>query len=61
LPGGVQIAYGYDDLNQLTGQTGSGADAATAARTFGYDDAGRINSLSVPGGGPYPAGVQSGQ
>ncbi|GAA0734441.1 hypothetical protein GCM10010199_53540 [Dactylosporangium roseum] len=50
LPGGVQLAYTYDDLNQLTGQTGSGAEAATAARTFGYDDAGRITSLSVPGG-----------
>ena len=50
LPGGVQLSYTYDDLNQLTGQAGTGADATTAARTFGYDDAGRITSLSVPGG-----------
>ncbi|WP_327007728.1 hypothetical protein OHA72_10880 [Dactylosporangium sp. NBC_01737] len=50
LPGGVQTSYTYDDLNQLTGQTGTGADATTVARTFGYDDAGRITSLSVPGG-----------
>ncbi|WP_327007722.1 polymorphic toxin-type HINT domain-containing protein [Dactylosporangium sp. NBC_01737] len=50
LPGGVQLNYTYDDLNQVTGQTGTGADAATVARTFGYDDAGRITSLSAPGG-----------
>ncbi|MGI5238567.1 LamG-like jellyroll fold domain-containing protein [Dactylosporangium sp. CA-139066] len=49
-PGGVRTDYDYDDLNRLTGQTGSGADAATVSRSFGYDDAGRLTSLSVPGG-----------
>ncbi|MEV0133053.1 LamG-like jellyroll fold domain-containing protein [Dactylosporangium sp. NPDC050688] len=50
LQSGVQIDYAYDDLGQVIGQTGSGTSVATAARTFGYDDAGRITSLSVPGG-----------
>ncbi|WP_432841102.1 LamG-like jellyroll fold domain-containing protein [Dactylosporangium sp. CA-092794] len=49
-PGGVRVDYAYDDLNRLTGQSGSGAEAATATRTLGYDDAGRLTSLSVPGG-----------
>ncbi|WP_433076607.1 LamG-like jellyroll fold domain-containing protein [Dactylosporangium sp. CA-052675] len=48
-PGGVRVDYAYDDLNRLTGQSGTGAEAATASRTFGYDDAGRLTSLSVPG------------
>lgn len=50
MPGGVRVDNQYDDLNRLTGQTGGGAEAATAARTFGYDDAGRLTSLSAPGG-----------
>lgn len=49
-PGGVRIDNSYDDLNRLTGQTGSGAEAATAARTFDYDDAGRLTGMSVPDG-----------
>ncbi|MFI5916006.1 LamG-like jellyroll fold domain-containing protein [Dactylosporangium sp. NPDC051541] len=48
-PGGVRTDYAYDDLSRLTGQSGTGAEAATASRTFGYDDAGRLTSLSVPG------------
>ncbi|WP_377343917.1 LamG-like jellyroll fold domain-containing protein [Plantactinospora siamensis] len=49
-PGNVRVHNSYDDLDRLTGQTGSGAEAATADRAFGYDDAGRITSLSVPSG-----------
>ncbi|MBB5112143.1 RHS repeat-associated protein [Micromonospora echinospora] len=49
-PGGVRVHNDYDDLGRLTGQTGSGAEAATASRSFDYDDAGRITSLSVPAG-----------
>ena len=40
LPGGVAVNNSYDVMGNLTGQTGSGASAATAARTFGYDAAG---------------------
>ncbi|BCL12610.1 LamG-like jellyroll fold domain-containing protein [Micromonospora sagamiensis] len=49
-PGGVRIDNEYDDLNRLTGQTGAGAEAATTARSFGYDDAGRLTSFSAPNG-----------
>ncbi|MET8907613.1 LamG-like jellyroll fold domain-containing protein [Micromonospora sp. NPDC004551] len=49
-PGGVRVHNDYDDLGQLTGQTGTGAEVATASRSFDYDDAGRITSLSVPSG-----------
>ncbi|WP_410809440.1 LamG-like jellyroll fold domain-containing protein [Micromonospora sp. 067-2] len=49
-PGGVKVTNAYDTRGRLTGQSGTGAEAATAARTFGYDDAGRMTSLSVPSG-----------
>ena len=41
-PGGVGLTYSYNSLNELTGQTGSGATAPTATRAFTYDTAGRI-------------------
>ncbi|MEE6262424.1 LamG-like jellyroll fold domain-containing protein [Plantactinospora sonchi] len=50
MPGGVSIRSEYDDLSRLTRQIGTGAEVATADRSFGYDDAGRITSLSVPSG-----------
>jgi len=40
----------YDDAGNLTGQEGTGADAPTEARSFGYDLAGRLTSASAPGG-----------
>ncbi|GIH29558.1 hypothetical protein Aph01nite_78680 [Acrocarpospora phusangensis] len=44
-PGGVTITRTFDNLGRLTGQTGSGGGAATtAAKTFGYDLAGRMTS-----------------
>jgi RHS repeat-associated protein len=50
LPGGVTVTNTYDALGHVTGQNGTGAEAATAARTFGYDLAGRLTSFSAPGG-----------
>jgi YD repeat-containing protein len=50
LPGGVTITNAFDDIGQLTTQTGQGAEAATEDRTFGYDLAGRITALSGTGG-----------
>jgi len=50
LPGGVTQAYAYDDNGRITLQTGSGAEGATADRVFAYDLAGRMTSLSGPGG-----------
>ncbi|WP_345074806.1 LamG-like jellyroll fold domain-containing protein [Phytohabitans flavus] len=49
-PGGVSRQRTYDVAGRLTGETGSGAEAATAARTLGYDDAGRLTSVSAPNG-----------
>uniref|UniRef100_UPI0004859709 polymorphic toxin-type HINT domain-containing protein n=1 Tax=Hamadaea tsunoensis TaxID=53368 RepID=UPI0004859709 len=47
MPGGVTLTSAYDDLGNLIGQTGSGADAATADRTFGYDLAGHLTSAKA--------------
>jgi RHS repeat-associated protein len=49
-PGGARIVNDYDDRDLLKTQTGTGADAPTAGRSFGYDDAGRLTSFSVPDG-----------
>jgi RHS repeat-associated protein len=42
LPGGVQLNYTFNTNGDLTGQTGAGATAPTANRTFTYDSAGRM-------------------
>ncbi len=49
-PGGVTLTDTYDADGRLTAQTGTGAEAATADRTFGYDADGRLTSTSAPGG-----------
>ncbi|MFB9680164.1 RHS repeat-associated core domain-containing protein [Streptosporangium vulgare] len=41
-PGGVRVERTFDELNRLTKQTGTGAEAETEAKTFGYDQAGRL-------------------
>ncbi|UOX90824.1 LamG domain-containing protein [Amycolatopsis sp. FBCC-B4732] len=46
-PGGVTVSAGYDDDGNLVSQTGGGADAATASRTFGYDPGGRLTSVAT--------------
>ncbi|WP_204053231.1 LamG-like jellyroll fold domain-containing protein [Microbispora siamensis] len=43
-PGGVRITRTFDNLDRLTQQSGTGAEAATQAKTFGYDLAGRTTS-----------------
>ncbi|MEV4659073.1 LamG-like jellyroll fold domain-containing protein [Micromonospora sp. NPDC049301] len=50
MPGGVTVTNEYDDLGQLVRQSGAGAEVATEDRTFGYDVAGRMTSLSGSGG-----------
>jgi RHS repeat-associated protein len=42
LPGGVRVARTYDAMGDLTGQSGSGATAPTATRSYTYDTAGRL-------------------
>ncbi|WP_162907046.1 LamG-like jellyroll fold domain-containing protein [Allorhizocola rhizosphaerae] len=45
-PGGVTVTNAYNNIGRLTGQTGAGADAPTAARSFGYDTGGRLTSVT---------------
>ncbi|MGK4586129.1 LamG-like jellyroll fold domain-containing protein [Kitasatospora sp. HPMI-4] len=49
-PGGVTISTTYDEGGRLTQQTGTGGEAPTPSRTFGYDLAGNLTSLSTPTG-----------
>ncbi|HEY2669109.1 MAG TPA: LamG-like jellyroll fold domain-containing protein [Rugosimonospora sp.] len=49
-PGNVVRASTYDAANRPTLETGSGASVATASRQLGYDLAGRLTSVSAPGG-----------
>jgi RHS repeat-associated protein len=51
LPGGVAVSDSYDVMGNLTGQSGSGAAAATASRTFGYDADGRVTSAATAAAG----------
>ncbi|PZG44533.1 hypothetical protein C1I98_16990 [Spongiactinospora gelatinilytica] len=44
-PGGGRVDRTFDHLDRLTKQSGSGAEAATADRTFGYDLAGRATAV----------------
>ncbi|WP_350276525.1 LamG-like jellyroll fold domain-containing protein [Kribbella sp. HUAS MG21] len=44
-PGGVVVSNAYDAVGNLVSQTGTGAEATTADRTFGYDLAGQLTSM----------------
>ncbi|GIH27983.1 hypothetical protein Aph01nite_62930 [Acrocarpospora phusangensis] len=44
-PGGVRIDSTYDHLERLTKESGTGAEAVTADRSYGYDPAGRLTSI----------------
>ncbi|MFI7534274.1 RHS repeat-associated core domain-containing protein [Streptosporangium sp. NPDC049376] len=46
VPGGVRIDRTFDELNRLVKQVGSGAEAATEDKVFGYDLAGRLTSAN---------------
>jgi RHS repeat-associated protein len=41
-PGGVTVSDTYNSMGDLTGQSGTGASAPTATRSFTYDTAGRM-------------------
>jgi RHS repeat-associated protein len=49
-PGGVTVTDSYDVMSNLLTAHGSGADAPTADRTFGYDNNGRVTSATGPAG-----------
>jgi RHS repeat-associated protein len=50
-PGGVQVTDGYDARGDLTSESGSGAAAPTATRTFTYDAAGRVLTAATSAAG----------
>jgi RHS repeat-associated protein len=49
-PGGITVASDYDALGRLIEQSGSGAQAQTATRTFDYDQVDRLVSASTSAG-----------
>ena len=51
LPGGVQVSSTYDSMGDLTGQSGTGAAAPTATRTYTYDTAGRLTAAATSAAG----------
>jgi RHS repeat-associated protein len=61
-PGGVTVTDSYNGSGELTGESGTGADAATATRTLGYNTAGQLTSAattSTAGTGPSNATSES--
>ena len=54
-PGGVQVANTYDSMGRLTGQSGTGAEAPTATRSFTYDHAGNMLTAATAAAGNTPA------
>jgi RHS repeat-associated protein len=49
-PGGITLSYGYDQMGDLTSESGSGGSAPTTAQSFGYDLDGNLTSATAPGG-----------
>jgi RHS repeat-associated protein len=49
-PGGITISYGYDQMGDLSSQSGSGASAPSTAQSFGYDTDGDLTSATAPAG-----------
>lgn len=49
-PGGVRRTAQFDAANRLYAETGTGAEAATTARSVTYDLAGRVTEVSASGG-----------
>ncbi|MEU9171900.1 LamG-like jellyroll fold domain-containing protein [Streptomyces sp. NPDC048420] len=50
LPGGVKRERTFDGLGRLVGETGTGAEATTTARTLSYDLAGRLTATGTADG-----------
>jgi RHS repeat-associated protein len=51
LPGGTQITSSYDPMGRVLTESGTGATAATAARTYTYDTAGRMLTAATAAAG----------
>ncbi|WP_434099529.1 LamG-like jellyroll fold domain-containing protein [Streptomyces sviceus] len=50
LPGGVKRERSYDGLGRMVGETGTGAEVATTARSLSYDLAGRLTATGTADG-----------
>jgi RHS repeat-associated protein len=46
-PGGVTLTDTYNNVDELTGQSGTGADASTPTRTFGFNAVGELTSAAT--------------
>ncbi|MEU8240978.1 LamG-like jellyroll fold domain-containing protein [Actinoplanes missouriensis] len=49
-PGGVRLTHTYDAMGRVVRSSGTGAEAQTADREFGYDRGGNLVTLSGTGG-----------
>jgi RHS repeat-associated protein len=49
-PGGITVSSQYNNMGELTQESGSGAGAATGTRTFGYNNDGLMTSAATPSG-----------
>jgi YD repeat-containing protein len=58
-PGGATVTDSYNSMGDLAGQSGAGASAATATRTFNYDKAGDLTSASTTAAGSQAATSES--
>ena len=60
-PGGVTVTDTYDAMGNVTGQSGSGASAPTASRSFSYDSAGRMLTAATTStaGSGHPSNATS--
>ena len=60
-PGGVTVSDTYDAMGNVTGQSGSGASAPTASRSFSYDSAGRMTGAATTStaGSGHPSNATS--
>jgi RHS repeat-associated protein len=58
-PGAVTISNVYDNMNELKTQSGTGAGAPTATRSFTYDNAGNMLTAATAAAGSAPATSES--
>jgi RHS repeat-associated protein len=59
-PGGVTLTFGYDNEGNVLNESGAGADAATATRSFTYDGDGKVlTAATTTAGTQGSAGYQA--
>ncbi|HEV2370630.1 MAG TPA: LamG-like jellyroll fold domain-containing protein [Streptosporangiaceae bacterium] len=58
-PGGVTLASTFNNMNELSGQSATGAQVVTATRSFSYDNAGKLTSAATTAANGAPATSES--